>query len=103
MEVLPLDAPYGMDHVRLRCCCTKCYRICGICDRCETLSASIDALLGSGRKETLEVEKLRLVSLCLYMDFYRANGSLGARGEAILSLSGRLGGGVDHVKGVGRL
>ena len=47
-------------------------------------------------------EKLRWVSLCLYINSYRGNMSLGARGEAISSLSGRLDGGVDHIKGVGR-
>ena len=47
-------------------------------------------------------EMLYWVSLCLYIVSYRANTSLGARGEAIPSLSGRLDGGVNHVKGVGR-
>ena len=47
-------------------------------------------------------EKLRWVSLCLYIISCRANTSLGARGEATSSLSGRPDGGVDHVKGVER-
>lgn len=47
-------------------------------------------------------EKLRCVPLCSYIISYRANTSLGAKEEAILSLSGRPDGGADHVKGVGR-
>ena len=47
-------------------------------------------------------EKLRCVSLCSYIISYRANTSLGAKEEAILSLSGRPGGGAGYVKGVGR-
>ena len=69
MEVLPLDAPYGMDHIRLRCCCTERDRICGICDRCETLSPSIGALLPSELEEMLEMRNCAGVSTCLYVDF----------------------------------
>ena len=91
-----------MDLVCLHCCCTKRGRICGIRNRCETSSYSIGALLRRRGYGVTGNEKLRWVSLCLYLTSYRANTSLGARGEATLSLSGRPDGGVDHVKGVGR-
>ena len=46
-------------------------------------------------------EKLHWVPLCLYISSYRENMSLGVKGEATSSLSGRLDGGVDHIRGVG--
>ena len=98
MEVLPLDAPYGLDHVRLCCCCTKRNRICGICDRCEISLSFNWRPVGERADGDIGIEMLDWASLCLYMDFYRANGSFGARGETISSPNGRLGGVVEHVK-----
>ena len=68
LEILPLDAPYGMDLVRLHCRCTKRGRVYRICDRCKTPSPIIGALLVSRLREMLEIGSYT-GSHCAYTSF----------------------------------